>query len=281
MIPPSTANRATVGKASVPSASSATSSTASASSPRTGRSSRASRNPGSGAVGSSPPSRGLSRAGGSAATAASSSGVGGAAPAAAAGRRPGRRPARHRPVAGDRARTAPQPARPGPTRRGSGHSSGVDRRRRPAGPLAARGVRPAPNSSRNSAQRSVSSASVPTSTSRPRVQHGDPVGQRQRRAAVRDQQRGAAGGEPAQRLVDRRLGHGVHRGHRVVEHQHPRVGEHGPGQRDPLPLAAGQRQPALADHGVVALGQLARRTCAPGRPGPRPRSRRRLASGRP
>ncbi len=169
VIPLSTANRATVGKASVPNASSATSSTASVSSPRTGRSSRASRNPGSGAVGSTPASRGCSRAGGSAATAASSSGVGGAAPAAAPEvAAPG--PPHPGPAAipATAARTAPDPipAAGSRTADGSGHSSGVA----PAptgGPPAWWAGAPVPNSSRNSAQRSVSSASVPTSTSRP------------------------------------------------------------------------------------------------------------------
>ena len=59
----------------------------------------------------------------------------------------------------------------------------------------------------------------------------------------------------AQRREDRGLGDGVDRGGGVVEHQHPRVGEQRPGQGDPLPLPARQRQPAFADHGVVAVGQ--------------------------
>ena len=49
-----------------------------------------------------------------------------------------------------------------------------------------------------------------------------------------------------------------------------------PGQRDPLPLAAGQGQAALADHGVVAVGQLGDEA---GRLG-RLRRRRRPARGR-
>ena len=59
----------------------------------------------------------------------------------------------------------------------------------------------------------------------------------------------------------------VQRGQRVVEHEHARAPEHGPGQREPLPLAAGQRQSLLADPRVeperqvvdeVGLGDLDR-----------------------
>jgi hypothetical protein len=166
LIPLSTANRATVGKASVANASSATSSTASVSSPRTGRSSRANRNPGSGAVGSTPPSRGCSRAGGSAATAAISSGVGGAAPAAAPEVAAPGPPIPDRPITATAARTAPDPIPGSRTADGSGHSSGVAPTPT-GGPPGRRTSGPVPNSSRNSAQRSVSSACVPTSTSRP------------------------------------------------------------------------------------------------------------------
>ena len=51
---------------------------------------------------------------------------------------------------------------------------------------------------------------------------------------------------------------GVDRAGRVVEQQHPRVGQQRPGERDPLPLAAREGEPLLADDGVIALRQLAR-----------------------
>ena len=57
--------------------------------------------------------------------------------------------------------------------------------------------------------------------------------------------------------LDRRLGGRVDRGGGVVEDQDPRVGEQGAGDRDPLALAAGEGQAALADPGLVAVGQLA------------------------
>ena len=42
----------------------------------------------------------------------------------------------------------------------------------------------------------------------------------------------------------------------VVQDQHVRVGQQRPGERDALPLAAGQGQALLADDAVEALGQV-------------------------
>ncbi len=80
-----------------------------------------------------------------------------------------------------------------------------------------------------------------------------------------------------QRELDLLLGRGVDRRGRVVEDQDPRVGEDRARDRDPLALAARQRQPALADHRVVALGQRLDERRRPARPPPRarpPRARR-------
>ena len=52
-----------------------------------------------------------------------------------------------------------------------------------------------------------------------------------------------------------RLGRRVDRCGRVVEDQDARVDRERARDRDALPLAAGERDPALADHGVVALRQ--------------------------
>ena len=57
--------------------------------------------------------------------------------------------------------------------------------------------------------------------------------------------------------LDRRLGGRVDRGGGVVEDQDARVGEQGAGDRDPLALAAGEGQAALADPGLVAVRQVA------------------------
>ena len=51
----------------------------------------------------------------------------------------------------------------------------------------------------------------------------------------------------AQRALDLLLGRGVDRRGRVVEDEDPRVGEQRARDRDPLALAAAERQPALAD----------------------------------
>ena len=60
--------------------------------------------------------------------------------------------------------------------------------------------------------------------------------------------RAASRGSAPRCGVDRRRG--------VVEHEDARVGEHRPGDRDALALAARQREALLADHRVVAVGQL-------------------------
>ena len=59
----------------------------------------------------------------------------------------------------------------------------------------------------------------------------------------------------AQAVADLRLGRRVDRGGRVVEDQDPRVDDERTRDRDALPLAARERDPALADDRVVAVGQ--------------------------
>ena len=55
----------------------------------------------------------------------------------------------------------------------------------------------------------------------------------------------------------RRLGRGVQRAGGLVEHEHARVAHDRPGQRDQLALPQRQPEPALAEHGLIALGQAA------------------------
>ena len=88
------------------------------------------------------------------------------------------------------------------------------------------------------------------------VEDRDPVGQGEGGAAVGDDEGGALGGDGAQRLPDGGLGGGVDGARRVVEHEHAGVVEQGPGQGDALALTAGEGEPALADAGVVALGEV-------------------------
>ena len=59
----------------------------------------------------------------------------------------------------------------------------------------------------------------------------------------------------AQAEADPRLGRGVDRGGRVVEDQDPRVDDERARDREPLALAARERDAALADHRLVAVGQ--------------------------
>ena len=72
-----------------------------------------------------------------------------------------------------------------------------------------------------------------------------------------DHQGGAAGPHLAQGGLDRRLGGAVERAGGLVEHQQARIGQQGAGEADPLALAAGELQAALADLGLHA--------CAAGR----------------
>ena len=88
------------------------------------------------------------------------------------------------------------------------------------------------------------------------LEQGDPVGEHHRRRAVRDDQAGRGGEHPAQRLLDQLLGVHVQRGERVVEDQDLGLGEDRAGQREPLPLAAGEGEALLADAGVEPPGQV-------------------------
>ena len=63
-------------------------------------------------------------------------------------------------------------------------------------------------------------------------------------------------GDLLERAANAALRGGIDRGRGVVEDQDAWVEQEGAGDRDALPLAAGQRQSALADHRVVAVGQL-------------------------
>ena len=58
-----------------------------------------------------------------------------------------------------------------------------------------------------------------------------------------------------ERLLDRALRLHVERARGLVEHEHGRVAQDRPGDRDALLLPAGEAEAALADDGVVALGQ--------------------------
>ena len=88
------------------------------------------------------------------------------------------------------------------------------------------------------------------------VEHHHLVGERDRREAVGDDDRRPAAHRLAQALADRGLGGRVDRGGGVVEDQDARVDQQRAGDRDALPLAAGQRDAALADDGLVAFWKV-------------------------
>ncbi len=61
--------------------------------------------------------------------------------------------------------------------------------------------------------------------------------------------------QPVQRLQHQGLALRVERAGRLVEDEHRRVAQHGPGDGNPLSLAAGQLHAALADARLVAVGE--------------------------
>src|SRR4029078_7175100 len=79
---------------------------------------------------------------------------------------------------------------------------------------------------------------------------------RDRRQAVRDDERRAAGQELAERPLDPALCSDVDRRGRLVEDQDPRVGEERTGKGGELAWPEGEPRPALPEVGVVALRQL-------------------------
>ena len=82
------------------------------------------------------------------------------------------------------------------------------------------------------------------------------VGQRDRGLAVGDHDQRRVGAPcVAERGEDARLDLGVDRRGGVVEDQQPRPADQRAGQRDPLPLAAGERGAALAQLGVEPVGE--------------------------
>src|SRR5438552_9122 len=67
--------------------------------------------------------------------------------------------------------------------------------------------------------------------------------------------------------LDIRFGPGIERGGRFIEDNDWRVADKRTGDRDPLPLAAGQTHPALADARLVTLWKVGDKivaACAPG-----------------
>ena len=113
------------------------------------------------------------------------------------------------------------------------------------------------------------------------LEHDDLAGALDRREAVGDDDRGAAGQQAPQAVLDPALGVDVDVRGRLVEDQDPRVGDQRAGERDELALAGRELHAALADRRVVAVlearDELVGADGVGGRRGPP----RRVASGRP
>src|SRR5215207_1358747 len=88
------------------------------------------------------------------------------------------------------------------------------------------------------------------------VEHDQLVGEGEGREPVRDDDRRPALHRLAEPGADPRLGRGVDARGRVVEDQDSRLEDQRARDRDPLSLTAGERDPALPDHRVVALRQF-------------------------
>ncbi len=85
----------------------------------------------------------------------------------------------------------------------------------------------------------------------PVTEEHDAVGEGDRRGPVGDDQRRPTVHHLTEGGADLVLLRGIDRRRGVVEDQDARVGEHGAGDGDALPLTAGEREPVLADDGVV------------------------------
>src|SRR5882757_2660766 len=84
----------------------------------------------------------------------------------------------------------------------------------------------------------------------------DAVGPAHGRQAMGDDDHGTAGCDVGHIVLDRPLALVVERAGRFVEHQDARVHDQGARDRDALTLAARKAAATLANHGVVALGQV-------------------------
>ena len=89
----------------------------------------------------------------------------------------------------------------------------------------------------------------------PALEHVNAVSVAHGREAVGDDEAGAADDQLLERALDRRLGFVVDGAGGLVQDQDARVADDGARQGDALALPAGELLAALADLGVVAVGQ--------------------------
>jgi hypothetical protein len=86
--------------------------------------------------------------------------------------------------------------------------------------------------------------------------HQNPVRILDGRQPVGDHERGASFEEALDGLLDQYLALRIQGAGGFVENQNLRIPQDGPGNGDPLALAAGQLGAPLADDRIVAVGQL-------------------------
>ena len=87
------------------------------------------------------------------------------------------------------------------------------------------------------------------------VDRDDPVGAAHGGKPVGNDEDGAPGDDAPHIGLDHLFAFVIQRAGRLVKDQDARIGDQGAGDRDALALAAGERGAALADLGVVAIGQ--------------------------
>ena len=143
------------------------------------------------------------------------------------------------------------------TQRGSAIFTRPRRMRPPAATSSRSAANCVPYSRAYRPLRASSCACLPVSTIRPAIHDADQIGADHGREAVRDDDRGAAAHQTAQRRLHLPLRIGVERRGRLVEQQDRRVLQHRARDGDALPLAAREPDAVLADRRVVALRQVA------------------------
>ena len=86
------------------------------------------------------------------------------------------------------------------------------------------------------------------------VEHHDLVAVEHGGQPVRDDQQRPVRGRRGQGVAQQLLVAGVEAGRRLVEQEQRRAGQQRPGDRQPLPLAAGEQHALVADQDVEAAG---------------------------
>ena len=89
------------------------------------------------------------------------------------------------------------------------------------------------------------------------VHHHDPVSLAHGRQSVGDDQRGAAGHQPVQRILHQPFAFGIERAGCLIQQQDRRIAQQRAGNRHALALAARQARTAFTQLGIQALGQFA------------------------